>query len=136
MGLDKTTICSLAVQVSKFGVVGLCATAVHVAVFTAVVELGWAAPLTGNIIGFLPAFLLSFYFHFMWTFQCEQRDRQYVMRTLTKFLGVALFGICLNTFGVYLVTDLLNLAYYFSILFIVFITPAALFVLNKLLVFK
>lgn len=136
MDLNRTNLCSLAVQVSKFGVVGLCATFVHVAVFMMTVEAELATPMVANIIAFIPAFMLSFYSHFVWTFQCEQRDRPYVIRTMAKFLVVALLGVGLNSYGVYLVTEVLKIDYYFSVLFFVFVTPAVLFVLNKLLVFK
>lgn len=136
MELSKSFIHKLVFQLTKFGIVGICATAIHVGVFTLAVEMNWATPLVANVIAFIPAFIFSFFNHYMWTFQCKERERSYVIKTMTKFLGVALFGVCMNSFGVYLITDILNLEYYYSILYFVFVTPIALFVLNKLLVFK
>ncbi|MBI9078893.1 MAG: GtrA family protein [Pseudodesulfovibrio sp.] len=105
--------------------------------FTVFVETDIARPMVANILGFIPAFLLSFYSHFAWTFQYRQHGGQHhIVRTILKFLGVALFGFALNSLGIFIVTDIMQAEYYLSIFVLLFFTPIVLFLLNKFLVFK
>ncbi len=133
--LNKTL--SLAAQVGRFGIVGALATLVHVALFTGIVKGGLASSMAANFVAFVPAFLLSFYSHFSWTFRCTHlTEKKQVLLVLCKFLVAALLGLGLNAGWVYLVTDILQAEYYYSNLFFLFVTPAILFVFNKCLVFK
>lgn len=129
--------CQLLLQICRFGIVGIAATLIHVTVFTALVHFNFFQPLVSNIIAFFPAFTLSFHSHYRWTFRCDPNaERSHRIWVLLKFLGVALLGLAFNSLWVYLVVDVFEVEYYYTNLFIVFVTPAILFVLNKLIVFK
>jgi len=137
MELTRNKAQDLFFQLSKFGIVGAIATALHIGLFTMFVETGMASPLIANLLAFVPSFLVSFYSHFIWTFKCSSEyGRKYVLWTMAKFLSAALLGIGLNSLWVYLVTDYFMIEYYYSILCFVFITPAVSFVVNKVFVFK
>jgi len=127
----------LLLQVCRFGVVGLAATLIHVTVFTALVHFRVFQPLLSNIVAFFPAFVLSFQSHYRWTFRCDPNaERLHRAWVLVKFLGVALLGLAFNSLWVYLVVDVFQVEYYYTNLFIIFVTPGILFILNKFMVFK
>jgi putative flippase GtrA len=137
MDLSRNNLYLLLLQLNKFGIVDLLAMAVHVGLFTLFVETEIARPMVANILCFIPAFVLSFYSHFAWTFQYRQHGGQHhIIRTILKFLGVALFGFALNSLGIFIVTDIMQAKYYLSIIILLFFTPTVLFLLNNFFCFQ
>ena len=76
--------------VAKFGIVGLVATCMHLAVALWMISMGVQAILA-NFIAFLCAFSLSFLGHFKWTFNsranCAQAFTRFFFITLIAFIG-------------------------------------------------
>lgn len=137
MESNRVNVLGLAGQIGRFGLVGALATLTHVSLFTGLVKAGLASPLTANCLAFVPAFTLSFYGHFAWTFRCTHlKLKRQIVIALVKFLVAALIGLALNSLWVYLVTDVLRVEYYYTNLFFVFVTPGFLFAFNKFIVFR
>lgn len=137
MGWTVNSPLELFFQVCRFGIVGLVATFIHIGVFTGLVEAGAATPAAANVLAFIPAFLFSFYSHWAWTFRAGPGHiGWHLARPMAKFLVVALIGLGLNSLGVFMVTDYLQVEYYYSTLVFLFVTPSVLFVLNKFIVFR
>lgn len=63
-------------------------------------------------------------------------DREDCILMLVRFFVVAIVGLLLNTFWVFIVTNVCNFQYYISLFFIIFLTPLLLYLLNKFYVFK
>ncbi len=127
---------SIVQQGFRFGIVGIVATLTHVAIYVAVVAAAGLHPGFANFIAFVVAFGVSFFGHFRWTFAAPDGGRRPSWRKpLLKFILVALFGFSLNAFAVYFVTDVAQLSYLYATLFMLTVTPAAVFVLSRLWAF-
>ncbi|WP_158895737.1 MULTISPECIES: GtrA family protein [unclassified Pseudomonas] len=77
---------------SRFGLVGLAATAVHLAIITLLIRAG-LAPLLANLLAFLCAFGVSFCGHYLWTF----RSSVGVSRAIVRFFLIAVGGFLVNS---------------------------------------
>jgi putative flippase GtrA len=135
--LQRATLASLVglcLQYGRFALVGLGATAVHVAVYAGTIELLALQPLAANTLGFAAGVNVSFIGHWRWTFAGESRVD--VPRSLVRFWLLALAGFALNTAFVQLVTGTLELHYGWSIPLIVGVTPFVTFTLSKLWAFR
>ena len=75
-------------EVGAFTVVGTSATAVNLGLVAALVPLG-ASPLWANAVGFVLAFLWSFFAHARWTFPAQGRN---VGVALQRFAVVSVLG--------------------------------------------
>jgi putative flippase GtrA len=77
---------------SRFGLVGLAATAVHLAIVTLLIRLG-LTPLLANLVAFLCAFGVSFCGHYFWTF----RSAAGITRAVLRFFLIAVGGFLINS---------------------------------------
>lgn len=78
---------------SRFGSVGIVATAVHImAVWILLKETG-ITPIFANTIAFLVAFLISFAGNYLWTFRSPGSPR----RAMFRFFVIAIFAFASNT---------------------------------------
>lgn len=120
-------------QVAQFGAVGLSAAVTHVAIFSALLEFEIMPPVAANTVGFAVAFLVSFFGHFKFTFgaQTKDLDRAGQRAAFAKFIAVALIGYLLNTLAVYLIIDVYNLHYLFSVAVMLTVVPAVVFAISK-----
>jgi putative flippase GtrA len=127
----------VALQYGRFGVVGAAATALHAGTFAALIELVDSPPLIANAIAFSIAVPISFFGHRHWTFHASGGDRgaRLAMRMISRFVLVALLGVCLNSLVVYVVTGPLTLPYAYAIPLMVSVVPMTVFVLSKLWAF-
>lgn len=129
----------LALQYVRFGTVGMAATATHVLIFAASIELAGVRPLMANMIAFPIAVLVSFIGNFRWTFASGGRGAAGIGRparvALVRFAIIALIGLALNSLAVYLVVDALALAYGLAIVLMVTVVPGIMFTLSKLWAF-
>ncbi len=112
--------------IARFGVVGIFATAVHAAVFLGLSETAALNALYANWIGFSVAFAVSLVGHSRWTFNTELTSG----RTI-RFLVTAAIGLAANTGFVYLIVDMLDFRPAMVLPFIVFVTPALVYVVSK-----
>lgn len=135
-GLRKTSHIRVLRQASKYGLVGILATAVHVSSFMVLVELGLAAPLLANLVSFSLGVGISFVANWKWTFASGQTSIAEILRMAGKFFSIALLGFCLNSLWVFLVTEILGSDYALSLPLIAVVTPGVLFFCNKCFVFK
>ncbi len=128
---------SLIQQGFRFGIVGILATLIHVALYVALVETTGVHPSWSNTIAFVIAFSVSFIGHFHWTFATPANAGQRPWgRPLLKFVLVALFGFLLNALAVYIVTDVAQISYLYATVFMMTVTPISVFVLSKLWAFS
>ena len=129
----RATVVRLGPQYGRFAVVGLGATALHVMVYVATIELAGMAPPTANALGFAAGVNLSFIGHRRWTFRGVAADAR---RSLLRFWVVALAGFVLNAGFVQLVTGTFGLGYRWSLPLIVGVTPVLTFTLSRLWAFR
>lgn len=116
-------------QVTRFGIVGGVATAVHSGVYLAVIELFTMPALLGNLLGFGLAVCVSFLGHRHWTF------RQGGAFAFPRFALTALLGLGLNSFFTYAVVDLAKWPPWAAIPFFAVVTPTIVYMLLRFWVF-
>lgn len=79
-------------QAARFGLIGVIATLVHMAVGAGLIQLGWS-PLLANVVAFCVAFGVSFGGHFWYSFAGHSAT---IIGSLRRFLPVALLGFGIN----------------------------------------
>lgn len=119
-------------MLARFGIVGVGATLLHVAVFAAIIELLMWDEMVANTLAFLVAFSLSFAGHFGWTFANLPSDvRRSAVDALPRFLAVSLLGFALNSLAVGVFARVLNFPYLASVGFMIFVTPLVVFLASR-----
>ncbi len=119
-------------QISRFAVIGLIASALHVTVAGGFYYEVHFHPLIANFTGFVFAWIVSFAGHYFWTF-----DRVSTMRrAMPRFLLVSLFGLLLNQVIVWLVVSFLGQSFTLAMALVVVIIPATSFIISKLWAFR
>lgn len=114
-------------QISRFGMVGLAATAVHVAVGIGLNSGAGMAPLWANLIAFCCALGVSFAGQTRLTFP----DRAADGRAFLRFAAVAVSGLALNQVIVWSITVLAGGPYWLALAIIVATVPGLTFLLLK-----
>ncbi|MEQ9451622.1 MAG: GtrA family protein [Pseudomonadales bacterium] len=94
-------------RVSRFGVVGVIATFVHLLTFSLLMEFTNVGALVATIIAFLIAFSVTFFGNFYWTFERTNPELGHIVRMVT----VAGCGLVLNMLIAVVVVDYLSLPY-------------------------
>jgi putative flippase GtrA len=117
----------VAFQYIRFAGVGAVATAVHVTLFAALMELLQISALLANLAAFGAAMLLSFAGHCRWTF----RLREHHWPALRRFTVVAVLGLGLNSAIAYGIADRLGWHYACAVTLMVTVTPVTLFLLSR-----
>ena len=114
-------------QLSRFGMVGVVATAVHATVGLGL-EIGAGAhPFWANLIAFSCALGVSFLGQMKLTFPDRVADGS----AFTRFAAVALLGLGLNQLIVWVVTSQLGRPYWLALTIILFTVPVVTFVMLK-----
>ena len=116
----------------RFGIVGVAATFIHVAVFSLLVELFGVAPVAASVPAFVTAMLASYGVNRRWTFAAQGSHRVH----LPRYALVALIGLGLNVLITYVVVNLLGYWYGLALAVVVTVVPAATFLLNRNWAFK
>ena len=124
-----------AASAGKFAVVGVAATLTHAAVAASLLELGQLAAMTSNIAGFAVAFCVSFTGHYFWSFS-HLRNRSTAMRSMARFLVIALAGFLLNATTLTLWLSLTPWPDLTGLLFSIAIVPALTFLGARLWAFS
>jgi len=118
-------------QVGRFGLVGLLATAVHYGLALPVTWL--AGPYAGNAMGYLAAVAISYLGHHSFTFRVSAAARNHGRR-LRRFLVTSLSALLLSQ-GVLWVAQQGSTPEELALLIAVFTVPAVTFSLGRLWVF-
>lgn len=116
----------------RFGIVGVVATFIHVAVFSMLVELFRVVPVVASVPAFLTAMLASYGVNHRWTFGAQGSHEVY----LPKYAVVAVLGLGLNVLITYLIVNLLDSWYGYALALVVMVVPSATFLLNRNWAFK
>jgi len=136
MSFNSTVLLRLISEGTRFGIVGIFATGVHIGLLIVFVESFGLTPVRANFIAYFVGFLVGFAGHFLWTFKVHTRRQ---LRTwliaLLKFMVVSLIGLVLNTIAVYTVVNVLDLHYLYAVVAMITAIPAIVFLLNKLWAF-
>ncbi len=119
------------VQLTRFGLVGIAATLVHIGVAWLVHATG-ASPLLANAAGFLAAFALSYLGHFYWTF--SQREGH--PKRLPRFVVVAGVGFALSNAIVWGAVVLVGAPFELALAVILVSVPTATWLLSRLWAFR
>ena len=122
----------VALQYIRFAGVGAAATAVHIVLFAALIELLQISALVANLAAFGAALLLSFVGHCRWTFRLQDGH----WRALGRFTVIAVLGLGLNSAIAYGIADRLNWHYAYAVVAMVTATPVALFLLSRCWAFE
>ncbi|WP_107991237.1 GtrA family protein [Breoghania corrubedonensis] len=120
---------------SRFGIVGLAATAVHAGVALGLAMPGILPPLVANTIAFLTAFAVSFAGHHFWSFpQAPQAKRRWKAR-LPRFFLIALMGFAANSGALASWLAFTNWPQSVGILLAIVLVPAVTFLGSRLWAF-
>jgi putative flippase GtrA len=89
-------------KMTSFALVGCLATAVQYLILVMLVRLGWNAAIS-SALGFVASSAsVGYWMNYHYTWSSEKRHYE----TMTKYLLLCLFGICLNTSIVYMLTSI------------------------------
>jgi putative flippase GtrA len=114
-------------QVTRFGFVGLAATAVHAAVGLGLEYSADMQPFWANLIAFCCALGVSFMGQTRLTFPESTADRA----AFSRFAVVALVGLALNQIIVWVATSRFDIPYWLSLPIIFGTVPVVTFLLLK-----
>lgn len=121
----------LARQVSRFGLVGLAATIIHLTTFSLLINVAGVWPSIANVAGFLIAFLVSFTGQANWTFPSPDASLLERRRRFIRYIAVSLAGFLLNALTVFVVMTVGGYSYLHALPIMAVGVPAVLFLLNK-----
>ncbi|CAN0627580.1 GtrA family protein [Burkholderia sp. lig30] len=114
----------------RFGVSGLCSTAIHALIASAMFALADATPVAANAAAFVCATVFSYLANTLWSFSATVR-----WGNLLRFLTVALSGL-VETMLLARGTEALGLAAAWSIVAVVLFVPPVTFVLHRLWTYR
>lgn len=120
------------ITVSKFALVGLTATAVHVFMVWLLMGLFSQPPYLANALAFLTAFCFSYLGHYHWSFRAQPKEGN----SFRRFFLIAASAFLLNNI---LLTYMLEKAYFselVSVIIAVFIIPLYTFIGSRFWAFK
>ncbi|WP_404379831.1 GtrA family protein [Caenispirillum salinarum] len=138
--LRRTPLARLAglpvMEIARFGVVGLAATAVHY--LTALAALSVAPPLHANVIGFLTAVAVSWIGHSRWTFRAAAADGTGAgsAARLPRFVATVVGGFSMSQGTLWLVERFDALPDALALMVAVGVVPPTTYLLNKFWVFR
>ena len=122
-------------ELFRFGVVGIIATTVYLALYAGLIEFAGVAPLVSNCIGSAVGVAVSFAGHNWWTFQSGTAHR-HLGNTGIRFLLVNLIGFAESSVIVFVITGPLAARYEYSIIAILAVVPLSQYLLNKFWTFR
>ena len=114
-------------EVFRFGVVGVAASAAHIAVALLLIEHAGLPVLWANALAFSVALSISYLGNHRWTFRRTGAHE----RHFPRFLATALLGLGLNQLIILLTVELAGWPYLAGILLVVLLVPALSFALSK-----
>jgi putative flippase GtrA len=118
-------------RVVRFSIVGIVATAAHVSVAIIAVSVAGVFPVVGSVIGFLAAFMISYYGHSRFTFAVAGQSRDELLR-----FGIAgLVSFILSTIVVWVLTSILRVDSKSALVATGIIVPISNYLINRFWVF-
>ena len=118
-------------RLARFSAVGTIATVVHIVVAVILVAAAGANPTVGAMIGFVAAFMVSYFGHFRFTFAAFGRYRDYLL----KFAVSSLASFLLSTAAVWVATAILGIDYKPAMFALAIIVPVCNYLVNRFWVF-
>ncbi len=118
-------------RLARFSAVGTIATVAHIVVAVIVVAAAGANPTVGAMIGFVTAFMISYFGHFRFTFAASGRYRDYLL----KFVVSSLASFLLSTAAVWVATAILGIDYKPALIALGIIVPVCNYFMNRFWVF-
>jgi putative flippase GtrA len=123
---------TLLLQLTRFGLVGILAAAVHFSMVVLLVEAKYLGPLLANGVAFCVAFQVSYWGHRLWTFSNTQRDHA---TAFSRLLLVSMLAFIANEALFYLLMKQGGLPYPLALLLVLSMLPGLVFSVNKWWVF-
>lgn len=114
-------------QMVKFGLVGLGATAVHSAILLILVEILGIGPVLASIPAFLIALGISFLINHHWTFVAKGAYARY----FSRYAAVSISGLILNIAIMYGTVSVLHQSYVVGLGVVIISVPALSFLLQR-----
>jgi putative flippase GtrA len=123
-------------QLIRFGLVGGFTTGLYAIVYSPLAKYEVTSPQIANICGYLVAMVSGYFLHSRWSFR-GHGTRDNPARTTSRFFLVSLVSFGLNALFIFILTDsmMLDGAWWWPLLPIVFVTPLVIFMLNRVWVF-
>ena len=118
-------------RLARFSGVGAIATVAHIVVAVIVVAAAGANPTVGAIIGFVAAFMVSYFGHFRFSLAASGRYRDYLL----KFAVSSLASFLLSTAAVWVATAMLGIDYKPALIALGIIVPVCNYLMNRFWVF-
>jgi putative flippase GtrA len=92
----------------RYILVGGLGATIHLSILLALVEIAGSEPLPASVIGFLFSLLCSYWLNAIWTFSSPQQEHR---KTSVRYIAVAVMGLCLNMFIMFLMVNVLGVWY-------------------------
>jgi putative flippase GtrA len=118
-----------------FGLVGFSAMIVHFYAVVAIFIPLNIQPLIANTLGFLIAFIVSYLGHTHLTFH-DPNNQHKTIKSLLRFLGVAIFGFLINQLIFYIMLSFTQLGINVSLAITLILVSGSTYLLSKFWVFK
>jgi putative flippase GtrA len=117
---------------TRFALVGIVATCVHVSVVWGLIEQYGIETLLANLVAFLTAFIVSFVGQYLWTFR-SNRDW---WGALTRFFPVSSFGFVINNIVLITMLDLGVMSDAHAAMLSACVVPAVTYLAGRFWAFK
>jgi putative flippase GtrA len=118
------------VRVLRFGVSGVAATGVHVAIATTLINGFSTTQVTANGVAFVCANVCSYLLNALWSFSAKPGGANFL-----RFYCVSLFGLAL-TLSISWLAQTVGLSYWAGLLCILAVVPPITFVLHRFWTFR
>jgi putative flippase GtrA len=125
---------ALAVQILRYGVVGVGVTLFQIAIYNALIAFAHLGPGWAVTLATAAAMLVGYTIHSRFTFE-GHGTRESEARAVTRFIAANMVGFAANLLWVWLCTTALRWPHWTPSLPMFFVTPALLFWLNRKWVF-
>ena len=125
---------SLALQVMRYGVVGVGVTTFQTLLYNLLLGVGHQRGQIANLLASAAAMIVGYTIHSRFTFEAKEGNHAFA-RTVWKFVAVNLAGVAVNGFWVWLISKRLDLSPHWASVPFFCVTPALLFWLNRKWVF-
>jgi len=118
------------IRVARFGVSGVVATGVHVAIATTLINGFSASQVTANGVAFICANVCSYLLNALWSFSAKPGGANFL-----RFYAVSLLGLAL-TLAISWLAQTLGLSYWAGLAGILSVVPPLTFVLHRFWTFR
>lgn len=122
-------------QLVRYAITGGGVTLLGGGIYTALVLTTPLHPQLAMVIAYLVCVAVGYFLHSRWSF-AGHGTRDNPARTTTRFFVASLISYALNAFWTWLCTEALNLPDWTPVLPLLFITPLAMFAINRNWVFR